>query len=106
MDAVTREYVAGLENIYKEIFATFPKAEPARKVGYGLALPTFFALLKDKWSPGEIIEACNQLETGKAATIKNKFFVQPTELGEEIITVLTGKKAGDFKVPAFVPPGS
>ncbi len=120
MTVVTKEYVEGLPQIYRDILAAFPEIEPARKAGEGLAFQTLFGRLRDaaygedlrsyveadrkrSWSIGEIIQACQNMEKGGAVQIKQRIFVCPTPLGEEIIALLTGKQAGGHHVPAFPP---
>ena len=106
MASVTTEYLNGLGNIYRDILSAFPRLEPTRKSGYGLAYGTLFEYLRSNYSPDEIKEACSQMERGGAVSIKNRMFVHPTELGEEIIAALTGTKAAQPHVPPFSPPPS
>jgi hypothetical protein len=102
---VTQEYVAELPQIYREILSAFPSLEPQRKKGYALALQTLSSELRRHYSYGEIKAACEQLAQGGAVEIRNEIFVCPTDLGEELIEGLTGKKAPPIpKVPEFVPP--
>jgi len=102
--AVTQEYVDNLPSIYRDILAEFPALEPSRKIGYGLAFQTLFEALKDKkWSFGQIMQACEKMELGGAVTIKNRIFVHPTTIGEEIIAELTGKHAVPESVDDFPP---
>jgi hypothetical protein len=76
-----------------------------------LAFQTIYSYLNDphsleerKYSLGEIIEACKQMEAGHAAEIRHGMFVHPTRLGEDIITALTGLKPNMEPVAPFSPP--
>ncbi len=110
MTQVSKEYVDSLPLVYRDILTAFPEIEPARKPGWGLAYQTLAARLDDKHSRGEIaqpyslseiVQACENMQQGGAVVIKNRIFVHPTVIGEEMITLLTGKKAGEIFVPAF-----
>lgn len=104
--AVTQEYVDSLPKIYRDIMLAFPSLEPTRKAGYGLAYQTLYERLqKEKHSLGEIIRACEAMELGGAVQIKNRIFVHPTTVGEEIIAALTGNEPADMiAVPPFPQP--
>ena len=104
MSTVTQKYVDSLPEIYRDILSAFPDAEPARKAGWGLAYSTLYERLDRKHSLGEIIQACEQMAQGKAVEIKNRMFVCPTPLGEEIIVLLTGKKPSERQVAPFPSP--
>ena len=104
MSVVTKDYVESLPEIYRDILSAFPKIEPARKAGWGLAYQTLGENLGASHSLGEILEACQNMERAGAVEIKHRILVCPTELGEQIITLLTGKKAGEFHVPEFPSP--
>jgi hypothetical protein len=104
MSAVTQEYLQSLDVIYRDILGAFPKLEPGRKAGYGLAYQTLYEGLQQRYPLGLIIEACREMEKGGAVTIKNGFFVHPTELGEEIIASITGVRPAEQHVRPFSPP--
>jgi hypothetical protein len=93
MAHVTDDYVNSLPAIYRDILAVFPDFEPTRKVGYGLALQSIFARLEPKYTFAQIKSASEQMQSGGAVEIKNRIFVCPTEVGEEIIAAITGRKA-------------
>jgi hypothetical protein len=96
-------YAKKLPPIYKDIMAAFPAVEPGRKAGYGLAFQTLamhFANGKREWSLGDVQEACKQLANSGFVEIKNGIFVHPTDLGEELIAVVTdGPRAFTPAVP-------
>jgi hypothetical protein len=105
MSVVTEEYLKTVPSIYRDILAAFPKLEPSRKAGYGLAYQTLYETLRDRYSMGEIVEACEQMEQAEVVEIKDRFFVHPTEVGEQIIEGLTGHRAEKRRLPAFpLPP--
>jgi hypothetical protein len=102
------DYVHGLPEIYREILSAFPRIEPNRRKGYGLA---FQSLLSDfegrdlKFGLGEVIQACQQLQQRQLVEIKHRIFVHPTEAGERLIAALTGQHASVARVPELpVPP--
>jgi hypothetical protein len=61
-------------------------------------------MMKSQWSIGEVIEACQKMEQAGAVQIKQGIFVCPTPFGEEMITLLTGRKPREVHVPDFPPP--
>jgi hypothetical protein len=97
-------YAAGLPDIYRDVLAVFPKVDPGRKMGYGLAFQTMVVALNDKYTLGEIQLACSQLANRGIAEIQHGMFVHPTPLGEEIISCLTGHPIPDSRVPPLSPP--
>ena len=104
MSVVTKDYVDSLPEIYQDILAAFPGIEPVRKAGWGLAYQTLGENLSERYSLGEIIEACQKMERAGAVEIKHGTFVCPTGMGEQMITLLTGKQAGEQHVPDFPSP--
>ena len=101
---VTQEYIAGLAPIYCDILSAFPRLEPGRKEGYGLAYQTLSAELRDQYSFDEIKTACEKMAAADVVVIRLGIFVCPTPLGEEIIAEIVGRKAPAQHVPDFVPP--
>jgi len=104
MATVNEQYLKELPDIYREILSAFPRLEPTRKAGYGLAYQTLYESLRERCSLGDIIQACQQMQQGGAVEIKQRIFVHPTEMGEQIIEGLTGKKPRESTVPAFPTP--
>lgn len=105
MASITPEYVDSLDSIYRDILAVFPKIDPARRAGYGLAYQTIYEGLREKYSFAKVMAACGQMSKGGAVTIKNGLYVHPTEFGEEIIAALTGDAAETGEnVPPFPSP--
>ncbi|MBI2806990.1 MAG: hypothetical protein HYX68_18570 [Planctomycetes bacterium] len=100
------QYAESLAPIYKEILAAFPRIEPTRKKGYGLAYQTLaadFEQARKKFKFGEIILACKALEEQGLVKTKNEIFVHPTPVGEKLITILTGNQAAELQVPELPP---
>ena len=102
-DAEMAAYAVNLPPIYRDIIASFPEIEPGRKAGYGLAFQTLaihFANTKRGWAFGEIQEACKQLAASGFIEIKNGIFAHPTDLGEQLMAVVTGRsRASSVAIP-------
>jgi hypothetical protein len=102
-DAEMAAYARSLPPIYRDIMAAFPAIEASRKAGYGLAFQTLamhFANTKRGYGVGEIQEACKQLAENGFIEIKNGIFAHPTDLGEQLIAVVTGgSRASSLVVP-------
>ncbi len=93
-DAQMADYAERLPPVYRDIVTAFPTIEPCRKAGYGLAFQTLamhFANTRRGYSLGEVQEACERLAEHGFIEIKNGIFAHPTDLGEQLITVVTGK---------------
>ena len=97
-DEQLKSYAESLPSIYREILTAFPRMEPNRRQGYGLAFQTLAADL-DNFRLGEIILACEQLEQRNLVEIKHRIFVHPTHLGERLIGIITGQSAPVVQVP-------
>lgn len=107
LDEDLRNYADSLPAIYKEILSAFPRIEPHRQAGFGLAFQTLAADFKNEakgFSLAEIIAATGQLEQHQLATIKHGVFVHPTEYGERLIAVLTGQEPQPVNVPPLPSP--
>jgi hypothetical protein len=96
-------YAQNLPPVYRDILAAFPAIEPGRKAGYGLAFQTLamhFANTKRGYALGEIQEACKQLADSGFVELRNSIFVHPTDLGEQLIAVVTGgSRAASLAIP-------
>ncbi len=87
-DEQLRHYADSVPPIYREILGAFPRIEPSRRQGYGLAFQTLAADFENRAVTiglGEIIQACQELERIGLVEIKNRIFVHPTALGERLI---------------------
>jgi hypothetical protein len=116
MPVESQEYVDSLPAIYRDVFAAFPEIQPGRKAGWGLAYQTLLVPLDEKhlhgelvqrYSIGEIMQACENMQQGGAVDIKNRILVHPTPFGEELIVLLTPREPVVSRVPPFpaVPSG-
>ena len=103
MSSVTSEWLAGLAEIYRDIFQAFPAFNPQHRAGEGVAFQSLYSMLNDKYTLTEIREACEQLARGGAVEIRNGIFAHPTALGEEIIEKLTDHLSTQ-RIPPFSPP--
>ena len=93
MSSVSRiaaEYVNKLPAIYRDILAAFPEVDPVRKRGDGLAIQTIHAALHERWSLGQIRAAAEEMGRRGVGEIQSRIFLHPTDLGEALITKLTG----------------
>ncbi len=102
-----REYADSLPEIYKELLRQFPRSDPHRTAGSGLAMATIYADLKNQYrdegatvpySSGMVREAFGQMAASGVVEVRNKIFVYPHPLGEQLIELLSGIK------PETVPP--
>jgi hypothetical protein len=101
-DAEMAAYAQQLPQIYRDILAAFPEVEPGRKAGFGLAFQTLTAHFYNRkigHALDEVREACRQLAAAGLVEIHNEIFAHPTELGERLIAILTGKRAPVMRVP-------
>ena len=91
-----RHYAESLPPIYQEILAAFPRLEPGRKQGYGLAFQTLavdFDSRQKGFDLGQIMQACQELERQGLVKIKHRIFAYPTPLGERLIGIIAGQEA-------------
>lgn len=102
-EAEMKEYAKKLPPIYRDIVAAFPRIEPGRKAGYGLALQTLamhFANTGGGHGLEEVREACLRLADSGFIEIKNGIFAHPTDLGEQLIAAVTERpRASSLSVP-------
>jgi hypothetical protein len=102
-DTEMAAYANSIPAIYREIMAAFPAIEPRRKAGYGIAFQTLamhFANTRRGYGLAEVQEASKQLADNGFIEIRNGIFAHPTDLGEQLIAVVTGgPRASSFAVP-------
>jgi hypothetical protein len=101
------DYVQRLPALYREILSAFPRIEPTRRAGYGLAFQSLSADFEERGvnhSVGEIILACQELAKYGLVEIKHNIFVHPTARGEELIAALTGHQPAELSVEPLPPP--
>ena len=101
---ISTEYLESLSKIYQDILAVFPKVDPRRYRGSGLAFQSIYSALDGKYTLAEIKLAAHELELGQAVELRNSIFLHPTDLGEKLIAALTGTEADSLVVEKFLPP--
>jgi hypothetical protein len=107
MPTITQEYVNQLPDIYRDILSAFPEFDPDRRLGFGLAFQSLYSALEGKYGVGEIRAACEEMQKAGAVEIRERIFVHPTALGEEIIEKLVGQTVPPReRVPPFPLPGA
>ena len=100
-DDQLREYADSLPPIYQEILRSFPRIEPSRRQGFGLAFQTIAADFENRgidFGLDEIMAACQELEHNGLVENKHRIFVHPTPLCERLISLMTGRMAPTVKV--------
>ena len=106
-DAELKQYADQLPPIYRNILAAFPEVEPRRHAGYGLAFQTlamYFANRKLEHGFGEVQEACRRLAALGFFEIRNGIFAHPTDLGEQLIAAVSGKRTAGIGLPELPQP--
>ena len=63
---ISTEYLESLSKIYQDILAVFPKVDPRRYRGSGLAFQSIYSALDGKYTLAEIKLAAHELELGQA----------------------------------------
>jgi hypothetical protein len=102
MAVITQDYLSTLAPIYRDVLAAFPRFDPTRQHGEGLAFQSLHSVLDEQYTLGEVRAACLELERGGAVEVRNKIFAHPTEIGEQIIEAISGKRP--VSLPPFIPP--
>jgi len=62
--SLSKDYLDAIPPIYQDVLKAFPKIDPTRKRGYGLAMQTIYIRLEEEgkqYSLGEIRTACENL---------------------------------------------
>jgi len=102
-----KAYADALPPIYRDILAAFPEIEPGRKAGYGLAFQTLAMHFANRRIPhgfGEVQEACRRLAEKGFFDIRNEIFAHPTDLGEQLISAISGRRAPAARLPDLPQP--
>ena len=102
-----RRYAESLPPIYREILAAFPRLEPSRTQGDGLAFQTLavdFDSHRKGFDLGQIMQAGQELEQQGLVKTKHRIFVHPTPLGERLIGIITGQLAQSVTVDKLPSP--
>ncbi len=101
------QYAQKLPPIYQDLLRQFPDSDPYRTPGSGLAVPTIYTGLREKYreenrefpySNGMVVEAFRQMAQSGVVELRNDIFVYPQSVGEELIAILSGQS------PATIPP--
>jgi hypothetical protein len=103
MSTVTDEYLDHLPKIYQDILDVFWMFNPNHRPHRGLAADSAYAMVRDKYTLGEVVEAFEQMADGGALRKEKEAIYLPTPVGEEMIR-RRHQKSGRSEVPAFVPP--
>ena len=106
-DTELSTYVKELPSIYRDILAAYPSVEPHRRAGDGLAFQTLavhFANQRIDHGFVDVKEACARLADARLLEIRNEIFAHPTEVGERLIGVMTGKQASERRIPELPRP--
>jgi len=102
MPEIPAEYIDQMPEIYKKIFGAFWMFNPTRKQEHGISANSIYSVVSDKYSLGEVVAACDSMAEQGVMEKKNGNFYHPTQVGEQILEAVTGKKP--VEVPPFPPP--
>ena len=97
------QYVKDLPEIYRAIFAAYPRINPARQAGHGLSCRSLDSELQE-YHFGQILQACEKMEEVGLMEIKRSDFACPTSSGEELIAAITGITPANPEAPPLNPP--
>jgi hypothetical protein len=98
MIQVTDRYVEGLPPIYRDILKSFFLFNPQHRVGERVAMQSFYSVLRDEqYTLAQIRSACEKMEQAGVVRISDKIFVEPTDLGKQLIAHI------EVPVAAIVP---
>ena len=104
-DEQLRDYAAKLPQIYKDILAAFPVADPQRRRGDALQLERILGgLPSSEFDTGrpprrDVEDAIENLRDAEILNDNGFTGFYPTDLGERLIGVLTGHPAPVVVVP-------
>lgn len=100
---ISADYIDHLPQIYKDILKSFFMFNPQQRLGERVAVQSLYSVLRDKrYTLAEVRVACEKMEEAGVAKITDKIFVQPTELGKQLIRQLETPDAS-VSVPDFPP---
>lgn len=103
MSKATPQYVEHLPQIYQDILDGFWMFNPNLRTDRGVAADSIYAIYRDRYTLGEVQEACEQMVDGGALRVEKEIFLYPTDLGRQLIEIRQ-TQAGRKPVPEFVPP--
>jgi hypothetical protein len=109
-DEQLREYAAKLPEIYRDVLAAFPKADPARRQGDAVQVERLLQALPgtqfdtDRPTLRDVSEAISNLRFEELVEDTGFEGVYPTELGERLVAAITGRMAPVRVVPPLPVP--
>jgi hypothetical protein len=104
MDTVTNEYASNLPAIYKDILMSFFMFNPQQRLGERVAMQSLYSALRDKdHTLAQVRVACEKMEQAGVVRITDTIFVEPTDLGKELIDRLEQPDPDMVTVPDFPP---
>ncbi len=109
-DEQLREYALKLPQIYRDVLEAFPKVDPGRRRGDAALIDrnAFYKFqLKSVESPlreWDIRHAINALCDAGILDTNEFSSLFPTEVGERLITLLTGHEAKVYTIPELPAP--
>jgi hypothetical protein len=101
---ITDDYVEGLSPIYRDLFESFWMFNPNGRPEWGIAAQSLHATMYDKYTLGEVREACNELLKHGVLELRDEVFYHPTEIGKAIIHKIQTMKSTTTTPPPFLPP--
>ncbi|HUQ69485.1 MAG TPA: hypothetical protein VM165_08185 [Planctomycetaceae bacterium] len=103
---VPKAYLESLAPIYRDIFQAFWMFNPNGRPEWGVAYQSLHSVMSDKYTLGQIREACNELVRHDALELRGDQFYHPTPMGEGIIrTIQQGATSTTTTTPPpFLPP--
>jgi glycosyltransferase A (GT-A) superfamily protein (DUF2064 family) len=104
MLTISDHYVDQLPQIYKDILSSFFMFNPQQRLGERVAVQSLYSVLRDKnYTLAQIRVACEKMQEAGVAEITDKIFVQPTDLGKQLIQQLQTPDSATAAVPDFPP---
>ena len=103
--AQMKAYAEKLPEIYRAVFRSMYQTDPDRTIGETIS----FGLLQSRLEPNyptRIIYACIiELETNGYLTLDERIgMIELTDLGEELLAVITGKRPREETIPKLPKP--
>ena len=109
-----KAYADQLPDIYRDVLSAFTTADPRRRYHGDLSLETILAHVHNRrqasgnaevYDPQELMLALiNLADAGFLVRVEPDPYYFPTEVGEELIAVLTGRRAPKLAVPDLPQP--
>ena len=100
--AALQRYADDLPAIYRELLAVFPQIDPHRHAGDGLAPQSLHARLGERYSYRQVLDASDRLADA-GVFLRSGILLRPTDIGERLITAVTGRTPEPDDVPDLPP---